>query len=225
MRTRTVLFVLLTCALATTAAQTPIDPEGLKSFPVSAQLIPGDGKVKVVVRNTVTEAAREGIAMPLEAVVLRGVQWAGVTPPTQIWLAPLGGTTKRLPDGSVEHNTITRPMTALAFERGLLLPGERFELELPPPPAGAEAELVITYAYVAPPDRDYTPELLLPEYISPKGPGKPVIKYSKVTPELLDARYKSGGYALVKRTMKRGAKPLPTREARLKFKLPAATTP
>src|SRR2546423_480475 len=88
MRIFSLLISLLLGASALVAAQTPavglIEPKGDVTYPISARLegppvkAEGSGATIVIVhvRNTVTEAGRNGVAMTLMAVVLRGVRWA-----------------------------------------------------------------------------------------------------------------------------------------------------
>jgi hypothetical protein len=205
-----------------------IEPKGDVTYPLSARIEwpagkPAEGTqptVKVKVRNSVTEAGRHGVAMILMAVVVRGVRWADVpaSKDDKKWLAPIHGSTKKNADGTVEHNTVAQRMTELAFESGLLLPGEEMTVELPAPPAGKSAVLVVSYAVVP---GNYESQLLLAEPISPKGPGKVTVQYLPYSEATDQAHRRVRGVALVKATMDPRAKPLPVREQKLEFAIPS----
>lgn len=203
-----------------------IDPNGDVTYPVSARVEwppakAADGTkptVNVKIRNSVLEAGRHGVAMTLMAVVLRGVHWKGQEADGKKWLAPIQGATMKKSDGTVEHNTVAQRMTGVAFESGLLLPGEELTVALPEPPAGAAAELDVSYAFVP---GNYESQVLLAEPISPKGPGKVTVEYRPYSDETARARERVRGVALVKATMDPRAPKLKDHEQKLVFALPA----
>ncbi|MBI2677958.1 MAG: hypothetical protein HYX28_04175 [Candidatus Koribacter versatilis] len=212
-------------AFGQTSAQT-IAPNGDVTYPVSARVEWPPAKaaegsnlaVKVTIRNSVLEAGRHGVAMTLMAVVLRGVHWKGQDADGKKWLAPIQGATMKKGDGTVEHNTVAQRMTGVAFESGLLLPGEELTVDLPEPPAGAVAELHVNYAFVP---GNYESQVLLAEPISPKGPGKLTVEYRPYSGETARARERVRGVALVKATMDPRAPKLRDHEQKLVFALPA----
>jgi hypothetical protein len=210
-----------------TAEPKRIAPNGETTYPVSArvEMVPAGSPekaatVKVHVRNTVTEAGRNGVAMTLMAVVLRDVRWTGepIDKDAKKWLAPVYGATKKNPDGTVEHNTMAQRMTDLAFETGLLLPGEELTVELRAPAAATKSELGITYAIVP---GNFESQILLAEPISPLGPGKVTVEYLPYSAATARARERVRGVALVKSTMEPRAKALTAHEQKLEFDLPA----
>ena len=215
-------------ALCAPASAQTIEPNGEVTYPVSARIELPAGKpdanapVKVKVRNSVTEAGRHGVAMTLMAVVLHGVRWTGQEATEEKkWLAPIHGSTRKNRNGTVEHNTVAQRMTDLAFESGLLLPGEELTVELPAPPQGATASLTVSYAVVP---GNFESQILLAEPISPKGPGELTVKYLPYSATTARARERVRGVALVKATMDRRAKPLPVREQKLEFVLPGVSS-
>ena len=227
MRLRTLSVVAGLCLVTALASAQTIEPKGEVTYPVSARIDWPAAKategtqptVKVKVRNTVTEAGRHGVAMMLMAVVVRSVRWADVpaTKDDKKWLAPVYGSTKKNADGTVEHNTMAQRLTELSFESGLLLPGEELTVELPAPPAGKSAGLIVSYAVVP---GNFESQVLLAEPISPKGPGKVTVKYEPYSSTTARARERVRGVALVKATMDPRAKPLPVREQKLEFAIP-----
>jgi hypothetical protein len=244
MRMRTLVVLAVLCAMSAlahgidpktvdskkparkTADSQGIAPKGDTTYPVSARLemVPASPEktatVKVHVRNTVTEAGRNGVAMTLMAVVLRDVRWtaAPIDKDAKKWLAAIYGSTKKNPDGTVEHNTMAQRMTDLAFESGLLLPGEELTVELPAPAAGAKSELSITYAVVP---GNFESQILLAEPVSPLGPGKMTVQYLPYSAETARARERVRGAALVKASMDPRAKALTAHEQKLEFDLPS----
>ena len=217
-----------------TSGQT-IEPKGELTYPISARVeLPAGAvlkagvpvTVKVKIRNTVTEAGRHMVAMPLQAVLLRRVRWAGQpvvkgassAQESKRWLRPVYGSTKKNPDGTVEHHTMAQRLTELAFETGLLLPGEEMTVDMPLRVTGATAELSVTYAVV--PGNFESQVLLLAEPISPKGPGKVTVNYLPYSAATARARERVRGVALVKATMEPGAPALAEVERKLEFALP-----
>jgi|GEM_PF-6932890 len=203
-----------------------IEPQGELTYPISARIEMPEANaavnapVRVKIRNTVTEAGRHGVAMTLMAVVLRGVQWTGQpdnvsTAGQKKWLAPIYGSTKKNANGTVAHNTMAQRLTELAFESGLLLPGEELTVELPSP-LWHTASLSITYAIVP---GNFESQVLLAEPISPKGPGKLTVEYQPYSADTARARERVRGVALVKATMDPRAPKLAEHEQKLEFEL------
>src|SRR5438874_5136665 len=99
MRLRSLLAVAaLGAGMSASAFGQMLAPKGELTYPVSAriEMVPSASPdkawtVKVHVRNTVTEAGRNGVAMTLQAVLLRDVRW--VAEPLDKdglkWLAPV----------------------------------------------------------------------------------------------------------------------------------------
>jgi hypothetical protein len=119
-------------AMSMTTAAGPPSPPETTQFPLDARLLaesPGalskESHQVVEVRNTTSLAGSQGISMPLQAVVIRGVEWTEGPADEKIWNGPLKGSTRELPDGTVEHHFFAQSMTGLAFEEGLLLPGQK----------------------------------------------------------------------------------------------------
>lgn len=225
MRLRSVIVVVL-AALAAASAQT-IEPQGELTYPVSARVVLPDGqklaagayaRVQVKIRNTTTEAGKNRVAMPLQAVLLRYVGWdKGIE--RSDWLRPVYGSTKQNPDGTVEHNTVTQQMTDLRFETGLLLPGEELTVELPFTPQQELGQLKIGYAVVP---GNFESQVLLAEPISAVGPGKVTVRYLPCSAATAEARTR--GIALVKATMS-GKADLDVLDKTLDFTLPLVADP
>ena len=220
--------VVLGAGLSASVSAQMLEPQGEVTYPVSARVEwpptkPADGargSVKVHIRNTVTEAGRNGVAMTLMAVVLRGVCWSN-EPGSQDgtkWFKPIHGSTRTNRDGTVEHNTVAQRMTELVFESGLLLPGEELTVELPAPADGVATTLSVSYAVVP---GNFESQILLAEPISPKGTGELTVKYLPYSAATARARERVRGVALVKATMDPRAAALPVREQKLVFAVPA----
>ena len=224
MRLRIAIFVLLVSLAA--AAQSTIEPQGELTYPISARVAISNGykfvaggyaRVQVTIRNTTTEAGKNHVAMPLQAVVLRYVSWdKGIE--RSDWLRPLYGATKQNPDGTVDHNTMAQQMTSLRFETGLLLPGQEVTVELPFTPQQDRGQLKIGYAVVP---GDFASQVLLSEPVSPVGRVR-YVAYSAETARAQDQLHNS---ALVKATMAPNSPELDVLERTLDFTLPLASDP
>ena len=126
------------------------------SFPLSARIASESSplivglyarNLRVVIRNTTPDAARQGVAVPLQAIVLRGVHWANYRDDERKWLSQLYGSTTEKPDGSVDYNNMAQQLTRLSLEAGLILPSEERVVEVPiTPQENGRHDLVVDYA-------------------------------------------------------------------------------
>ena len=72
-------------------------------FPISVELVGSDEplvigrsarELRVIIRNTTPLAGKEGVAMPIEAIVLQSVHWASERDDDRQWLGPIHGSTR-----------------------------------------------------------------------------------------------------------------------------------
>jgi len=225
------LMALLTAPLGYgQPASVPLAADGPLSYPVAARLeLPGEAvasgnlaRLRVVVRNTSSEAAQHGVAAPLQAVVIRDVHWAGYPEAERLWIGPAVGSTRVNSDGIVYHNPNAQRLTEVSFERGLLLPGEEIAIDLPMTPQASSLELSVSYAVVGA-GADFTQEVLLPWPMSKVGPGIET-KYGPPTEAALQLRAKEVRLAVVKATLHDPQAELGIRNSNFTFHLPLLTT-
>jgi hypothetical protein len=177
------------------------------SFPVDARVAGGSGElhanlfapgVKVIVRNTTTLAAQQGEAMPLQAVVLRGVRWVGTSADATRWRVNPLAIVQEGADGSIRLVAQPARKTAVTFETGLLLPGEEMEIALPlTPQRDGRHEIALEFAVVAP-GKDWATDVLLP-----RDPSASQLEFAAPT-EQARAKRKPGSLAFVRSTSRQG---------------------
>ncbi|MBI4880576.1 MAG: hypothetical protein HY812_13100 [Planctomycetes bacterium] len=161
-------------------------------FPKSLAFTPGlkARQVCVVLRNDGEDSA----------VALRAIAWAGL-PGEVNWHVRIGGATREDKGRTVVYDPMVQSLTDLAFERGLLLPGEELRVPLPlnvqPRPAH---ELRVSYAVVGDEIRLWRDMVLLPVGEDPL-----LQVFAPASAESLARRMgEGGGLALVRSTMKEG---------------------
>ena len=199
------------------------------SFPLSARITSESSplivglyarNLRVVIRNTTPDAARQGVAMPLQAIVLRGVHWANYRDDERKWLSQLYGSTTEKPDGSVDYNNMAQQLTRLSFEAGLILPSEERVVEVPiTPQENSRHDLVVDYAVIGN-GRDWMGEVLLPD----QSKGRTGTVYRPATAER--TRQRKGvaeENAIVRSTSKPDAPPLPVQTKVFSLQLPVSS--
>ncbi len=195
--------------------------------PISARVVHEGGlivgrpasNVSVAIRNNTAADPRQGVA-----IVLRGVHWAGEGEDTRQWLKQLKGKTEGSFDDYISHNRSAGGVTDLAFETGLVLPGEEIIVIAPlTPRQGGNHELVVRYAVVGSEGKDWSDEVFVPAEL-PRYDGA---WFRPATPERVRKRggatYKHsettyGG--IVRPTSKPGAPPLPIQQTIIPLQLP-----
>jgi hypothetical protein len=168
-----------------------------------APLVPGrPASVVAIIRNTTADGTYH--VQPV-AVALRGVFWSeGVD--SRSWLTAMPGSVTERPNGLFAHNERSAGgRTHLAFETGLILPGEelRVPLSLTPRPDGRH-ELVIQYVIVSGKE-SWKDDVWLPERASPVSPGGPDRVFRPATSDRVAERKIGGGLAIVGSTARIGA--------------------
>lgn len=171
---------LIAAGCSTTAPHLTAPPPATR-FPLDARLAP-DGKV--IVRNTTPLAGRQGVAMTLQALVLRRVQWSGQPASDRQWTTLRAGAVTERADGTLLFKNSPVAPGVLPVENGLLFPGEELTVTLPP---DSRHELVVQYAAVAP-GKDWADEVLL--RVQTAGP---LETYAPATAETITARRAAGG--------------------------------
>jgi hypothetical protein len=165
---------------------------------------------KVLLRN-------EGWA----AIVLRGVRWESYPEDGRQWLKRLPGSTTPAERGTVTYHPLAQQLTSLAFETGLILPGEMLSVALPlTPQKEGRQRVVVSYKVIGGSDR-WTEELLLPQRDSLQSPRLAAVDYSPATPDRARGR-RTGEPALVRSTSQEDAPRWPLRQATLTVWLPVA---
>jgi hypothetical protein len=203
----------------------PAEPR--MALPIDVRLVPNQlfvvglqSSAQMVITNTTPLAARQGAAMPLQAFVLRGVRWKDGRDDVRRWNTTLYGSPSRGEDGTISHNSMTQQLTNVAFERGLLLPGEQMTVTVPFTPQEKLHTLEVSYAVVGN-GADWQQEVLLPQ----SRDTSMSTQYVPVTMELLEARRKTDGehrLAMVRATSTPGAAPLPLQTRTFTIQLPLA---
>ena len=193
------------------------------NFPISVQLVRSaeplvvgvfEPNLRIVIRNA-TLAGSQGIAMPLEAIVLRGIHRADY-PEDDVrhWVDYHSVTEKA--DGTVAFGGPTK----LAFEYGLILPGEEREVTVPiTAQRDGKLDLVVSYSIVRT-DKDWKSELLLQDHSEGCGG-----IFYPAAPGFVHRHKESHCSGIVRSTSKLGASALPIQTAVISLELPLATDP
>ncbi len=219
------LVCLIVCGLG--AAEAPKAPP---RFPLDVTVVDGHGRfgsegapgadISVLIRNTTPLAGAAGVAMPLQAFVLRSVRWADRPPASWPWLSTRNGRVTRRDDGAIEFREDPGAPDSLTVEKGLLPPGAARAIPLPIDTRRERAhEVVIEFATVAP-GRDWMGEVLLPATATTG-----VETY--VPTAGWDAATASGVIesAVLKQSLEPGAAPLPVQTLRVILPLPEPPPP
>lgn len=220
------LLILLAAPLRTTGYQQPPSGETPSDSPISprvvhegASLIVGRPaqSLRVAIRNISTAGPRQGLV-----ILLRGVHWAGEHEDTRQWLTQLRGQTAGSFDEYISLNRSAGGVTDLAFETGLILPGEEIIVTAPlAPRQGGQHELVVRYAVVGNDGKDWSDAVFVPAEL-PRYDGA---WFRPATPERVRERGGRAYGAIVRSTSKPGAPPLPIQQMMIPLQLPVAPAP
>lgn len=170
-------------------------------------------EIRVILRNATADRDRN---IAPTAVVLRGVRW-DYRADDRSWHSRSPGRVDRNSDGSLLHDTSAGGLTDIAFERGLLRPGESIELSLPlTPQIFGRHDLIVKYGLL--PADTWKSDTLVQESVPPKSPGRIKIGYYPASAVPHDKR---GPAAVYRPTSKPGsATPMAIYDGVIGFKIP-----
>jgi hypothetical protein len=186
-----------------------------------APLVPGrPASVVAIIRNTTADGTYH--VQPV-AVALRGVFWGETGADSRSWLTLMPGSVTERPNGLFAYNERSiGAKTHLAFETGLILPGEELRVPLPPRADGRH-ELVIQYVVISGKE-SWKDDVWLPERASPVSPGGPERVFRPATSERVAERKGGGGLAIVRSTADLRAS-LPVQSLTRAVELPVRAAP